>query len=113
MARRQSTQRDRRPVRWSPKLGLRRTKVNYRGSNSSCVSCRASRPMPDGLLSLPHGGRCLVRLIHIIGPLILLLGSPTPAVAQPATPVTATPVADGNNFSGLVDIGGGRRLYLQ
>jgi pimeloyl-ACP methyl ester carboxylesterase len=37
----------------------------------------------------------------------------TPAVAQPATPAAASPVAADGDFAGLVDIGGGRRLYLE
>ena len=55
-----------------------------------------------------------MRLIHIVGPLILLLGVPLPAVAQAATPVTASPIATASSdFAGFIDIGGGRRLYLE
>ena len=36
-----------------------------------------------------------------------------PAVAQSATPAAASPVAASGDFAELVDIGGGRRLYLE
>ena len=86
---------------------------NHNGSNSACVSCRASTPMPDGLLRMLRGRRCLVRLLHVIGLLILMLGAPIPAMAQPATPATSSPRAASGDFAGLVDIGGGRGLYLE
>jgi pimeloyl-ACP methyl ester carboxylesterase len=45
--------------------------------------------------------------------LIVLLGAPTLARAQSATPSASSPVAAVGDYSGLVDIGGGRRLYLE
>jgi pimeloyl-ACP methyl ester carboxylesterase len=51
-----------------------------------------------------------VRLIHVLGLIALLLSVPIPVVAQSATPVA---VATNGDFAGLVDIGNGRRLYLE
>ena len=51
-------------------------------------------------------------LIHDIALLTLLLSMPNPAVAQADTPAGASPLASGD-FTGLVDIGGGRRLWLE
>ncbi len=45
--------------------------------------------------------------------LILPLSVPTPVRAQAATPVPASPVAAGGDFAGPVEIGGGRRMYLE
>jgi pimeloyl-ACP methyl ester carboxylesterase len=45
--------------------------------------------------------------------LIVLLGAPTLARTQSATPSASSPVAAVGDYSGLVDIGGGRRLYLE
>ncbi len=39
--------------------------------------------------------------------------SAIPAVAQSATPAAASPVPASGDFAGLVDIGGGRRMYLE
>jgi pimeloyl-ACP methyl ester carboxylesterase len=47
------------------------------------------------------------------GLVMLLLGAPLPVVAQPATPAASSPVAATGDFAGLVDIGGGRRLWLE
>jgi pimeloyl-ACP methyl ester carboxylesterase len=52
-----------------------------------------------------------MRLIPFLG-LITLLTMPMPAVAQSATPATASPVATSGDFAGLVDIGG-RQMYLK
>ena len=54
-----------------------------------------------------------MRLIPVICVITLLLGGPIPVVAQSATPATASPVAASGDFAGLVDIGGGRRLWLE
>jgi hypothetical protein len=54
-----------------------------------------------------------MRLIHGVGLLALLLGAPFPAAAQSATPAAASPIAASGDFAGLVDIGGGRRLWLE
>ena len=56
--------------------------------------------------------RCLMRLLHILGLIALLLSVPVPAVAQ-STPATSSPTAASGDFAGLVDIGGGRRLWLE
>jgi pimeloyl-ACP methyl ester carboxylesterase len=53
-----------------------------------------------------------VRLLHVIGLIALLLSVPIPAVAQ-FTPATSSPSAASGDYSGLVDIGDGRRLYLE
>jgi pimeloyl-ACP methyl ester carboxylesterase len=45
--------------------------------------------------------------------LILPLSGPTPGCAQDASPVSATPITVGGDFAGLVEIGGGRRLWLE
>jgi pimeloyl-ACP methyl ester carboxylesterase len=44
--------------------------------------------------------------------LVLLLAAPDTAAAQAASPAAA-PVAARGDFAGLVDVGGGRRLYLE
>jgi pimeloyl-ACP methyl ester carboxylesterase len=48
----------------------------------------------------------------LVALLILPLGVPFPAVAQ-STPAAASPTAASGDFTGLVDIGGGRRLWLE
>ena len=53
-----------------------------------------------------------MRLLHVIGLIALLLGVPIPAVAQ-STPAPSSPTAAVGDFTGLVDIGDGRRLYLE
>jgi pimeloyl-ACP methyl ester carboxylesterase len=53
-----------------------------------------------------------MRLITLIGLLAALLGISSPVIAQSATPVAAVDPASGD-FAGLVDIGGGRRLWLE
>jgi pimeloyl-ACP methyl ester carboxylesterase len=50
--------------------------------------------------------------VLVLALVALLPSVPLPAVAQPATPA-ASPVVATGDFSGLVDIGGGRRMYLQ
>jgi pimeloyl-ACP methyl ester carboxylesterase len=52
-----------------------------------------------------------MRLIYVVALTALLLGVPIPAVAQ-STPA-ASPIAARGDFAGLVDIGDGRRLYLE
>jgi pimeloyl-ACP methyl ester carboxylesterase len=54
-----------------------------------------------------------VRLIHVVGLIILLLGVPSPSMAQPATPATASSTVTSGDFAGPVDIGDGRKLYLE
>jgi pimeloyl-ACP methyl ester carboxylesterase len=54
-----------------------------------------------------------MRLIHGIALLTVLLGVLIPAVAESATPAAALPVPTRGDFEGLVDIGGGRRLWLE
>jgi pimeloyl-ACP methyl ester carboxylesterase len=53
-----------------------------------------------------------MRLLAAIGLIALLLSVPIPAVAQAATPSTASPTEARGDFAGLVDIGGGREMYL-
>jgi len=53
-----------------------------------------------------------MRLIQILGLIALLLGVPLPAVAQ-STPAASSPIAASGDFTGLVDIGGGRQLWLE
>ena len=53
-----------------------------------------------------------MRLLHVIGLIALLLGVPIPAVAQ-STPATSSPTAASGDFTGLVDIGDGRQLWLE
>src|SRR5215211_2919408 len=48
----------------------------------------------------------------LVALLILLLGVPIPAMAQ-STPAASLPTATSGDFAGLVDIGGGRRLWLE
>src|SRR5215212_4658682 len=48
----------------------------------------------------------------LVALLILLLGVPIPAMAQSA-PAASLPTATSGDFAGLVDIGGGRRLWLE
>jgi pimeloyl-ACP methyl ester carboxylesterase len=54
-----------------------------------------------------------VRLIHGLGLAALLLGVPLPAAAQSATPAATALVATSGDFTGLVDIGESRRLWLE
>jgi pimeloyl-ACP methyl ester carboxylesterase len=54
-----------------------------------------------------------MRLIPVLGLLTMLLGMPLPVVAQSASPVAASPTAASGDFAGLVDIGDGRRLWLE
>ncbi len=51
-------------------------------------------------------------LISVIGLIALLLSVPTPTGAQSATPAAASPTVASGDFAGLVDIGGGREMYL-
>jgi pimeloyl-ACP methyl ester carboxylesterase len=44
---------------------------------------------------------------------LFLLGLPSPALAQSATPPAASPTTASGDVAGLVDIGGGRRMYLE
>ena len=53
-----------------------------------------------------------MRLIPVLVLITLLLSVPIPAGAQSATPAAASPVAASGDFAGLVDIGGGREMYL-
>ena len=53
-----------------------------------------------------------MRLIYVVALIALLLGVPIPAVAQ-STPAASSPTAARGGFTGLVDIGDGRRLYLE
>jgi pimeloyl-ACP methyl ester carboxylesterase len=61
---------------------------------------------------LPEG-RSPTRLIAVLGLVALLLGVPLPAVADSATPAAASPVPTRGDVAGLVDIGGGHRLWLE
>ena len=51
--------------------------------------------------------------IVVIGLIVLMLALPITAMAQSATPAASSPTAASGDFAGLVDIGGGRRLYLE
>src|SRR5687767_5846521 len=53
-----------------------------------------------------------MRLTPVIVLLVLTLALPITALAQSATPA-ASPVPASGDFAGLVDIGGGRRLWLE
>src|SRR5215218_1767638 len=53
-----------------------------------------------------------MRPLHVIGLIALLLSIPISTVAQ-STPATSSPTAASGDFAGLVDVGGGRRLYLE
>jgi pimeloyl-ACP methyl ester carboxylesterase len=53
-----------------------------------------------------------VRLLHVIGLIALMISVPIPAEAQ-STPTTSSPTAASGDYSGLVDVGDGRRLYLE
>src|SRR3954452_23163917 len=53
-----------------------------------------------------------MRLIPILGLIVLLLNVPTAVRAQSATPANTTAIAAGD-FAGLVDVGDGRRLWLE
>ena len=50
--------------------------------------------------------------IPVIGLIVLTLALPIPVMAQSSTPA-ASPSAASGDFAGLVDIGGGRRLWLE
>ncbi len=52
-----------------------------------------------------------MRLLAALGLIVLLLGVPNSVVAQ-STPEVASPIAASGDFAGLVDIGGGREMYL-
>ncbi len=53
-------------------------------------------------------------VVRILLPvLIMTLVLPLSSFAQNASPEVATPAAASGDFAGLVDIGGGRRLYLE
>jgi pimeloyl-ACP methyl ester carboxylesterase len=52
-------------------------------------------------------------MIQVLILIALVVGLPIPAVAQSSPPAGASPVAAGDDFTGLVDIGGGRRLWLE
>ena len=54
-----------------------------------------------------------MRLIPVIVLIALMLVAPIPAVAQSATPAVTSPTAASGDFAGLVDIGGGRNMYLE
>jgi pimeloyl-ACP methyl ester carboxylesterase len=54
-----------------------------------------------------------MHLVHVIALLTVMLGVPLPVVAESATPVAVSPVPTSDDFEGLVDIGGGRRLWLE
>ena len=54
-----------------------------------------------------------MRLIPVMGLIVLMLALPISAMAQSATPESASPSATSGDFAGLVDIGGGRHLYLE
>lgn len=54
-----------------------------------------------------------MRPVQVFALIALLLGGPLPAVAQSASLAAATPVATSGDFAGLVEIGGGRRLWLE
>ena len=56
----------------------------------------------------------MLRLASLsIGLLLSLLGVMIPVAAQSATPAVGPPSARGNDVAGLVDIGDGRRLWLE
>ena len=62
--------------------------------------------------AIPHARQSvLATVLALVG---TLLGGPAPhATAQDATPAVASPAAASGDFAGLVDIGGGRHLYLE
>ena len=51
--------------------------------------------------------------IAVIVLMALTLSLPIPAMAQSATPAAPSPAGASGDFAGLVDIGGGRRLWLE
>ena len=51
--------------------------------------------------------------IAVIVLMVLTLALPIPAMAQSATPAAPSPAGASGDFAGLVDIGGGRRLWLE
>lgn len=53
-----------------------------------------------------------MRLLAALGLIVVLLSVPTSVVAQ-STPEVASPTAASSDFAGLVDIGGGRQMYLE
>ena len=50
---------------------------------------------------------------RVLGFIILLVFMPLPTGAQSATPAAASPTTASGDVAGLVDIGGGRRMYLE
>ena len=54
-----------------------------------------------------------MRLPPVLGLVALLLVAPIPAVARSATPAVTSPTAASGDVAGPVDIGGGRRMYLE
>src|SRR4051812_22121367 len=54
-----------------------------------------------------------MKRIPVTGLIVLMLALPITAMAQSATPLAASPSAASVDFAGLVDIGGGRHLYLE
>ena len=54
-----------------------------------------------------------MRLYPVVGLVFLLLVAPIPVGAQSATPAVSSPIAERGGFAGLVEIGSGRRMYLQ
>src|SRR3954470_4937719 len=87
-----------------------RTLPPARRSSRWCATGSGRNFTPDRRLQserMHHMHRFLV-----ISCLLLMLSFPVPAVAQSATPAVALPTATGD-FAGLVDIGGGRRLWLE
>ena len=51
--------------------------------------------------------------IAVLVLIVLTLALPIPAMAQSATPAAPSPSGASGDFAGLVDIGGGRRLWLE
>src|SRR5215212_2806829 len=87
-------------------------RVACSGSRSSYASCRAWTPWHDELLRKVHTKEASMRLIYGVALIALLLGVPIPALAE-STPAASSPTAARGGFTGLVDIGDGRRLYLE
>ena len=51
--------------------------------------------------------------ISVIALIVMMLFLPTSAMGQSATPENASTSAASGDFAGLVDIGGGRRMFFQ